>query len=140
MLFIIFINDLLESLNASYLGAEIGENNISAVGFADDILLITDTPEKLQKLILICETWSKINRMEFKISKCKVMTLNRLPAGLVFKLYGRKLDIVNSHRYIGITLSTNNMTNLYTKHFKFILERHRRGSGKLKMLALAGMA
>ena len=45
LLFVIFINDLLESLNASYLGAKIGNIVISGLGFADDIILISDTPE-----------------------------------------------------------------------------------------------
>ena len=45
-LFLIFINDLLESLNASYLGAKIGNIVISSLGFADDIILISDTSGK----------------------------------------------------------------------------------------------
>ena len=81
VLFIIFINDLLESLNASCLGAKIGNIIISALGFADDIILISDTPGKEQRLIIICEIWSKINYMPFKISKCHVMAQNRIPAG-----------------------------------------------------------
>ena len=85
MLFIIFLDDLLKSLNASSLGAKVGYINISGLGFADDLLLISDTPDKLQKLILICELWSKINHMAFKISKSKVMVLNSLPTGLDFK-------------------------------------------------------
>ena len=123
LLFIIFINDLLESLNASYLGAKIGNIVISALGFADDIILISDTPEKEQKLITICEIWSKINHMPFKISKCKIMTLNRLPTGLVFKLYGNKLKIVKSHKYIGITMSTKKLANIYVEHFNVILDK-----------------
>ena len=127
MLFIIFLDDLLKSLNASSLGAKVGYINISGLGFADDLLLISDTPDKLQKLILICELWSKINHMAFKISKSKVMVLNSLPTGLDFKLYGKKLDIVKSHRYIGILLSTRNITNIYADHFNLILDRaHKR--------------
>ena len=110
-LYIIFINDLLESLNASCLGAKIGNIIISALGFADDIILTSDSPEKEQKLIVICETWSKINYMLFKISKCNAMALNRIPAGLVFKLDGSKLKIVKSHKYIGITMSTKKLAN-----------------------------
>ena len=110
-------------MNASYLGAKIGNIVISALGFADDIILISDTPEKEQKLIIICETWSKINYMPFKISKCKIMTLNRLPYGLVFKLYEKKLEIVKRHKYIGITMSTKKLANLYVEHFNVILDK-----------------
>ena len=68
-----------------------------------NIILISDTPEKEQKLLIICEPWSKINHMPFKRGKCTIMTLNTLPRGLVFKLYGNRLKIVTSHKYFGIT-------------------------------------
>ena len=48
VLFNLFINDLLEELNHSNLGATIGPILIAALGFADDIVLISDDPTKLQ--------------------------------------------------------------------------------------------
>ena len=51
LLFIIFINDLLRELEALGLGAKVGNLVIPTLGFADDILLIADSPEKLQKLL-----------------------------------------------------------------------------------------
>ena len=41
-----FINDLLDSLNNSNQGVTIGEIKVSAHGFADDIVLVTDYPKK----------------------------------------------------------------------------------------------
>ena len=76
ILFITFINDLLRELEASSIGAQLGTLIIPVLGFADDILLIADSPEKLQKLINISGNWSRNNGMSFNISKCKVMTLN----------------------------------------------------------------
>ena len=58
LLFIIFINDLFKEIESLGIGAKVGDLIISALGFADDILLITDTPEKLQKLIDFCGNWS----------------------------------------------------------------------------------
>ena len=57
---------------------------ISALGYADDIILISDPPEKEQKLIIICETWSKTNYMPFNIGTCDAMALTSSPTGLVF--------------------------------------------------------
>ena len=53
-LFNVFINDLLDSLNNSNLGVTIGDIQISALGFADDIVLITGCPMKAQGLLNIC--------------------------------------------------------------------------------------
>ena len=84
LLFLIFINDLLEKLDESNLGAKIGKLVISGLGFADDIVLISDSPAKLQGLIDICSGWAKRNYMEFKISKCKVIVLNRSSTNIFF--------------------------------------------------------
>ena len=54
LLFLIFINDLLEKLDESKLGAKIDYLIISCLGFADDIVLTSDSPSKLQRLINIC--------------------------------------------------------------------------------------
>ena len=50
ILFNIFINDLLEELQDSNYGAQMGSLKILAVGFADDIVLISDNIENMQKL------------------------------------------------------------------------------------------
>ena len=54
LLFNLFINDLLDCLNNSNLGATIGDIQIAAIGFADAIVLVTDCPKKSQKLLDIC--------------------------------------------------------------------------------------
>ena len=51
LLFIVFINDLLETLNSTKLGTNFGALNISALGFADDVVFLADNQKKLQNLI-----------------------------------------------------------------------------------------
>ena len=51
------------------------------------------------------------------------MTLNKLPTEFVFKLYGNRLKIVKSHKYIGITMSTKKLANIYVEHFNVILDK-----------------
>ena len=58
ILFNIFINDLLERLNSSNFGVIMYRPQITALGYADDIVLIAEKPEKLQGLVKICEEWS----------------------------------------------------------------------------------
>ena len=77
LLFLIFINDLLDKLNKSNYGAKIEDLKICSLGFADDIVLTSDSPSKLQSLINICSEWAAENCMEFQTKKCKVIVLNR---------------------------------------------------------------
>ena len=82
--------------------------------------------------MIICEKWSKISHMNFKKSKCKIRTLNRLPFRLAFKLFGSTLKFAKIHKFIGITLSTKNETNLHVEHFNEILDKARRRLWQIK--------
>ena len=125
LLFNLFINDLLECLNTSNLGATIGDIQVSALGFADDIVLVTDCPKKAQKLLDMCQSWAKANMMNFKTSKCKVMVLNGPSSDVHLQLYTDNLKIVDSHRYLGITFTSKHITNLFKVHFNLLLEKAR---------------
>ena len=96
ILFILFINELLTTLETSKLGASIGSIHISVLGFADDIMLVSDSPINLRKLISICESWAEDNKMKFNVDKCKILIINKpnkreYP---LFELYGKPLEIV----------------------------------------------
>ena len=86
VLFLIFINDLLDKLNESNYGVKIEDLKISSLGFADDIVLTCDSPSKLQSLINICSEWAAQNCMEFQTTKCKVMVLTHSSTNLSFTL------------------------------------------------------
>ena len=59
ILFNILINDLLEKLHDSCLGAALQHITVTALRFADDVMLIAESPSKLQSLIDICGDWAK---------------------------------------------------------------------------------
>ena len=96
ILFNILINDLLEELQESNYGASIGKLTISTLGFADDIVLISDSKKAMQKLIDICVRWAAKNFMEFSTTKCKAMVFNRSPNTILFQfMMGDKtIDVV----------------------------------------------
>ena len=125
ILFNVFINDLLNELDKTGSGATIGAIHIAALGFADDIVLISDDPQKLQDLLNLCQSWSIKNEMTFNTSKCKVMIFNGPAKNSIFTLCGKALEIVNSHKYLGVILSSKYVTNLFRSHFTSILERAR---------------
>ena len=123
ILFNLFVNDLLNDLNNPKLGASIGPVHITALGFADDIVLITDKPWKLQQLLNICQSWATKNRMAFNTSKCKVMVFNGGAKQDIFTLDNTTLKIVSTYRYPGVILTSKYVTNLFKAHFQFILQK-----------------
>ena len=50
LLFALYISDLGRDVSTSPLGYTIGDLTVSGLSFADDIVLISDSPEKLQLL------------------------------------------------------------------------------------------
>ena len=123
ILFNIFINDLLQQLHNSQRGVELGEGVISALGFADDIVLIADTPAQLQVLIDICGTWSINNGMSFNNDKCKILVLNASKKDHSFKLLGKEVEIVKMVKYLGVLLSRSRQTSLYTSHISKMIAK-----------------
>ena len=123
ILFNIFINDLLTELENSGHGATIGKIHIPVLGFADDIVLIADNPKKLQDLINICQHWASKNQMSFNTSKCKVMKFNEPSNDSTFTLNNETIEIVQTYKYLGITLSSKYITNLFRHHFSKISDR-----------------
>ena len=86
ILFLIYINDLLLNLQQSEPGAKTGDITISCLGFADDIVLASESPANLQMLINKCESWTQEYKMVFNTNKCKVMVFNRASSNLHFTM------------------------------------------------------
>ena len=125
ILFNIYINDLLEKLQKSNLGVTIWRITVTALGFADDIILLGDTPTNLQALIDICVSCSKTNGMRFNAgkNKCIVLPLNIGLKGLAFNLDGVSIEIVSLTKYLGVLLSRSRLTSLYGKHLTEVLDK-----------------
>ena len=132
VLFNLFVNDLLDDLNRSKLGASIGPVHIAALGFADDIILISDEPWKLQRLLNICQSWAIKNKMTFNTSKCKVMVFNSAIKQIIFTSDKTVLEIVHTYRYLGVIPSSKYVTNLFKAHFQYILQKAKRKAAAMR--------
>ena len=99
------------------------KTQVTALGYADDIVLIADNPQNLQEQINICERWSIQNGMRFNTDKCKILALNVGLRGLKVTLAGIELKAEKTKKYLGIILSRSRLTSLYGKHIRVLLEK-----------------
>ena len=76
VLFLLFIDDLLEELHGSVDGFPIANFVLSVLAYADDITLLSLSTKKLQKLLDICAAWAMKNEMSFSLKKCLVVVYN----------------------------------------------------------------
>ena len=103
VLFLLFINDITQSVNA-------GTCNI----FADDVAIYTSckTVEDAESQLQICineiDRWYKNNRLKINADKTNVMVISSRAKGihkeLNVKLNDTKLKQVNSVRYLGVNI------------------------------------
>lgn len=107
ILFSLFLNDLPDILPG---GLEVAGVNVKLLLYADDIVILSDSPVDLQNMIdslhAYCATWS----LSVNLSKSKVMIFRKSPR-LAQNLnwhYGMEtIEIVNSYTYLGVDLTYN---------------------------------
>ena len=121
----IFTNDLTTKLKESGEGVSIGLLILICILlFADDIVLLSETPQGLQRLLDITWKFAKDNHMSFGIHKCAVLRLEPMPnvdnenvdekmeepeqaegefvpPDFEWKLGDRVLEVRKSYKYLG---------------------------------------
>ena len=67
--FSVFLNSLAESIKEANFGITVGEVIISILLYADDIVLLSETEEKLQQMLNILNSWCAKWRMKVNHDK-----------------------------------------------------------------------
>lgn len=77
VLFTVYIDELLTRLKVSGVGCHIGNCFMGALGYADDITLLTPTKAALCKMLDICSVFSREFDIKFNPSKCQLVVLDK---------------------------------------------------------------
>ena len=106
VLFIIYMSELSRRMRATGVGVHVESGVfINVLLFADDIILIANSPETLDQLKDIMETWCLDFRMKILIGKTKIITsLEDLKCSLqdLEKMESEIVDHVSNYRYLGV--------------------------------------
>ena len=88
-------------------GIKVGGVNINNIRYADDTVLIADTPEKLQALLDVVKRESERIGLNINIKKTEVMVASKNPETPNCNLYinNTRIKQVDSFVYLGSTLS-----------------------------------
>lgn len=100
VLYSIFIDDLAGEVRKEGRG-KLGGTTIGAFLYADDIALVADDEEHMQRILSVCEQHSYRNGYRFAPQKCELITPR---PELDCQLYGQKLRTVETFVYLGIVL------------------------------------
>ena len=126
LLFALFINKLGADLNSSGLGINLGSLNISALFFADDILLIGKSRSDLSKLMEITRVFCKNHRLALSDTKSKIIHHNSETGKTTFhgpaEIDPLTLEAVISFKYLGIPINCT-PRNLFKNYNEQVKQR-----------------
>ena len=136
ILFNCYINGLVLELQKLGKGVRVEtiQRNIDGLLYADDVILIADSPEDLQAMIDTVDDFNKKWQLTLNLGKSKVMVVSAAnqTAGDVPLFYRRsRIEVVDSYKYLGIYF-TSNLS--WTKHFNYIIDEVKEAEQKLVRL------
>ena len=104
--FSIIMTDLISALNDSKLGIPFEGQNIPALLFADDIVLMAESEEQLSEMLKIVSTFGTKWGFRFDPVKSKVMVIGKnIDPSKVWYLGNLKIYEVNEYKYLGIYIN-----------------------------------
>ena len=121
-LFTLIMEELTQRIKNTEVGIKVGEGKLSILLFADDVVLLTDNLDDMQKLLEETDKFSEDMEMKFAIDKCKVLMINGNENEIQnnkLKLSGMELEIVEEYKYLGVKLDTKGMD----KEKKWVTEK-----------------
>ena len=102
LLFNAFVNDLIQKLNQCECGSAIGNYaNVSALLYADDIVIVSGDEQKLQTMLNCLYTWCSTWGLTINFTKSKAMHFRRCSSArtdFVFECGTDSLDFVGQYK------------------------------------------
>ena len=107
-LFNAFLNGLTQCINELHCGVEYGDNSISMLLYADDIILIASDEHKLQRMLDALDEYCKTWRLTINPNKSKIVHFRRKSCPTSTRQFhcgNKAIEIVSSYKYLGLVLS-----------------------------------
>ena len=119
-LFALFLNDLATDIKDIDAGILVGGICLSILLYADDIVLMAPTAEKLQSMLNVLEQWCRKWGMAINTNKTQILHVRnrqRPRSDFKFNCLGSEIKYTESYKYLGYTINEhlhneNNMVTL----------------------------
>jgi hypothetical protein len=139
LLYALFINGLVEELNALNRGVAIeeGGQKLSALLYADDIVLVAANKQDLQRMLDIVASYAKKWRFELNAKKSQVVVfgMRQPPRHVKWKLGENELEQVTQYKYLGIELTRTLQWKVYLKR---VLAKAKRNMTQALAMGVSG--
>ena len=108
LLFNLFINDLVERINLTNNGIYIDGETVSALLYADDLILLNPAEQDIQILLNELSDWCNKNKMTINEEKSNIVhvrTASTEKTKYTFKCGNKTLIVTNRYKYLGLVLN-----------------------------------
>ena len=100
MLFAIFMEELTQRIKKLEIGVKIGEEVLAILLFADDIIMVAETAEDLQRMLDEVTRYGREMEVKFSKEKSQVMIINKDEnEEKKWFLNGKEMEKVTKYRY-----------------------------------------
>ena len=115
LLFSLFINNLAKKLDQSGIGIQVKNKKISSLFYADDIVIVTESKEKLQKGLDIVAEWGRKWRCKYSSTKTQVVIFGRKKQhkNIDWKIGHTAIEQVESYKYLGLEMQQKLIWKLF---------------------------
>ena len=108
------MNDLVNMLRQSNIGIDITSQLINCLLFADDVVLMANSQDELQKSLQISHNCACKWNLRFNSKKSKVMVIGKnLNKNSNWVLGNEKIDEVNEYKYLGHFINRSMKSNYH---------------------------
>ena len=107
VLFNLFLKDLAKKFDAMDDKVMLGDTGINSLFWADDLILLAESKEGLDRLLKTLEEYCQENHLMINTKKTKCMIFNKTGRLMTrpFYLNGVKLEMVRSYKYLGFVIT-----------------------------------
>ena len=117
-LFSILMTDLANMLENSSIGANISSKLINCLLFADDVVLIAESPEELQELLNISNAFANKWNLKFNPKKSKILiTSKKINKEGTWKLGNEPIEETGEYKYLGYFINRSLKSNFHVNSF-----------------------
>ena len=124
ILFTIYLDSLLECLQASGRGCYWDSHFAGALCYVDDLTILAPSSDALRKMIADCEAFGHSHGLRFNAAKTQLICFQRTtcPVQCHFSFDGQSMPVVHSVVHLGNTLQFNlsDKLDIHSKSMSFI--------------------
>ncbi|XP_055389920.1 uncharacterized protein LOC129618916 [Condylostylus longicornis] len=101
------MDKIIESIDNSSWGYQIGDNNIKIICYADDAVLLAENEDNLQRLLYRVTKTAERYNMEISTEKTKSMTVSKDPVRCKLSINNHIIEQVFNFKYLGVNITSS---------------------------------